>query len=94
MAMLEHAKALGPARATLRRATPDPTPRLAPSPIKLTKALTVHPRSLSAPSKHKIAGVRSMHGVPAAAQAPTTADRPLQPSSTPSNPSASLPEAQ
>jgi hypothetical protein len=78
--MPEHAPTLGPA------------PTLAP--IKPTKALTVHPRSLSSPPKRKFTRPRSTHGVPAIARAPTTVDRPLQPSSTPSNPSASLPRAQ
>jgi hypothetical protein len=62
-------------------------------PIKPTKALTVHPRSLSAPPKHDITGVPSAHGVPAAARAPTTVDRPLWPTSIQSNHSASLPGA-
>jgi hypothetical protein len=77
-----------------RRATPDPaptpSPTPSPTPIKLTKALTVHPRSLSALPKRKFTGGRSAHGVPAAARALTTVDRTLQPSSTPSNPSSSL----
>jgi hypothetical protein len=86
--MPEHAPALGPARPY--RATPDPTP----TPIKLTEALTVRPRLLSASPKRKIAGVRSAHGVPAAAGALTTVDRPLRPTSTRSNPLASLPRSQ
>jgi hypothetical protein len=90
--MLEHAPALSPARP--RHATPDPAPTPMPVPIKPIEALTVRPRSLSAPPKCKIAGVRSAHGVPAAVWAPTTVDRPLRPTSTPSNPSASLPGAQ
>jgi hypothetical protein len=79
-----------PQRSTLR-APRDPTPM--PAPLKPTKALTVHPRSLSAPPKRKFTGPRSAHGVPAVARAPTTMDRPLQPPSTPSNSSASLPGA-
>jgi hypothetical protein len=90
--MPEHAPALSPTRS--RRTMPDPTPTLAPAPIKPTEALTVRPHSLSAPPKRKIAGVHSAHGVPAAARALTTVDRPLRPTSTPSNPSASLPRAQ
>jgi hypothetical protein len=64
------------------------------APITPTEALTVRPRSFSAPPKHKIVGVRSAHGVPATARAPTTVDRPLRPTSTLSNPSASLSGAQ
>jgi hypothetical protein len=86
--MPEHAPALGLARP--RRATPDPAPTPTPTPIKPAKALTVHPRSLSAPPKHKIVGVRSAHGVPAAARAPTTMDRPLRPTSIQSHPSTSF----
>jgi hypothetical protein len=43
-----------------RRATPDLAPT--PTPIKPTKPLTLHPRSLSAPPKHKFIGARSAHG--------------------------------
>jgi hypothetical protein len=77
---------------TLRRTTPDTAPTPSSAPIKPTPALTVHPRSLSTPPKRKFTGDRSAHGVPAAAQAPATVDRLLQPSSTSTNPSASLPE--
>jgi hypothetical protein len=56
------------------RAKQDPVP--APAPIKLTPALTVHPRSLSTPPERKFTGDRSAHGVPAAARDPTTVDRP------------------
>jgi hypothetical protein len=70
-----------------RRAMPDPaptpTPTPTPAPIKPTSALTVQPRSLSAPTERKFNGDRSAHGVLAAARAPTTVDRPLQLSSTP-----------
>jgi hypothetical protein len=48
----------------------------APAPIKPTLALTVHPRSLSTPPERKFTGDRSAHGVPVAAQDPTTIDRP------------------
>jgi hypothetical protein len=88
--MPEHALALGPAR--LRRTTLDPMPTPAPTPTKQTEAMTIRPRSLSAPPEHEIARVPSAHGVPAAARAPTTMDRPLWPTSMQSNPSASLPE--
>jgi hypothetical protein len=79
---------------TSHHTTPDPVPTPTPVPIKPTTTLTVHPHSLSAPPKRKFTGARSAHGVPTAARAPTTVDWPLQPSSTPSNPSASLPGAQ
>jgi hypothetical protein len=72
--MPEHAPTLGPTRAT----------------IKPTPALTVHPRSLPTPPERPFTGVPSAHGVPAAARATTTVDQPLQPSSAPTNPSASL----
>jgi hypothetical protein len=82
--MPENAPALGPAR--WRRAMPDPVPTPTLAPIKPTKALTVHPCSLLAPPKCKIAGVHSAHDVPAAARALTTVDRPLQPTPIQSNP--------
>jgi hypothetical protein len=89
-----NARARPGAQPHARRVTPDPAPTPMPAPIKPTKALTIHPHSLSAPPKRKFTGARSAHGVQTAARAPTTVDRPLQPSSTPSNPSASLPGAQ
>jgi hypothetical protein len=55
---------------------PVPVPVPAPAPINPTKALTVHPRSLSTPPERKFIGDRSAHGVPAAARDPTTIDRP------------------
>jgi hypothetical protein len=61
---------------------------------KADQGLDRTPPSLSAPPKRKFTGPRSAHCVPAAARAPTTVDRPLQPSSTPYNPSASLPRTQ
>jgi hypothetical protein len=63
--MPEHAPALGNARP--RRVTPDPAPTPVVVPIKSTEALTIHPHSLSALPKRKIAEVRSADGVPAAA---------------------------
>jgi hypothetical protein len=75
-----------------RRANPAPTP--APVTIKPTSALTVQPRSLPTPPERTFTGIRPTHGVPATARAPTTADRRLQSSSTPSDPSASFPGAQ
>jgi hypothetical protein len=54
----------------------DPAPTPAPTPIKPTEALTVHPRSLSTPPERKFTGDRSAHGVPAAARDPTTIDQP------------------
>jgi hypothetical protein len=86
----EHAPALGPTRATPRRVNPAPTPAA----IKPTPASTVRPRALPTLPEHKFTGVCPGNGVPAAARAPTTVDRPLQPSSTPSDPSASFPGAQ
>jgi hypothetical protein len=59
-----------------RRAKQDPAPTPVPAPIKPTEALTVHPRSLSTPLERKFTGDRSAHSVPAAAQDPTTVDRP------------------
>jgi hypothetical protein len=59
----------------LRRATPDPVPT--PAPIKPAPALTVRPHSLLTPPERKFTSYRSAHGVPAAARAPATVDRPL-----------------
>jgi hypothetical protein len=79
------------------RACPDARPRACranptPATIKPTSALTVHPRSLPTPPERQFTGDHFVHGVPAAARAPATLDWPLQPSSTPTNPSASLPK--
>jgi hypothetical protein len=71
-ARVEPAPALGPARATPSHAKLTP----APVPIKPTEASTVRPRSLSTSLDRKITDDRSAHGVPAAAQEPTTVDRP------------------
>jgi hypothetical protein len=94
LATPEHALTLSPSRATPRRAnhapTPTPTPKPTPATIKPTPALTVHPRSLPTLPERKFTIDRSAHGVPAAAQAPATVVQPLQPSTTPANPSASL----
>jgi hypothetical protein len=73
-----------PARPASRQAEPMPLPTLAP--IKPAKASTVCPRSLSTSPEHKITGVCLAHSVPAAARAPTTVDRPTEPSPAPSNP--------
>jgi hypothetical protein len=83
-----NARARPDAQPRARRATPDPAP------IKLTPALTVHPRSLSTPPERKFTGDRSAPGVPTAARAPTAVDWLLQPSSNPTNPLASLLGAQ
>jgi hypothetical protein len=73
-----------PARPALRQAERVPLP--APVPIKPAKASTVRPRSLSTSPERKITGVCPAHGVSAAAQAPTTEDRPTEPSPAPSDP--------
>jgi hypothetical protein len=88
-----NARACPSARPRARRAVQDPAPMPVPAPIKPTPALTVHPRSLSTLPERKFTGDRSAHGVPVAARAPATVDRPLQSSATPSKPSASLPRA-
>jgi hypothetical protein len=49
------------------------------------------PHSLSTLPERQFTGDHSAHGVPAAARALATVNRPFQPSSTPTNPSASLP---
>jgi hypothetical protein len=58
------------------RAKQDPMPVPAPTLIKPTPALSIHPRSLSTPPEHKFTGDRFAHGVPAAARDPTTINRP------------------
>jgi hypothetical protein len=73
-----------PARPVLRQAEPVPLP--APALIKPAKASVVCPRALSTSPEHEIAGVCPAHGVPAAARAPATVDRPTEPSPAPSNP--------
>jgi hypothetical protein len=82
--MREHAPTLGPA---LRDTRPHAHARACARTYKTNRGLDRTPRSLSARPKHKIIGVRSAHGVPAAARAPTSMDRPLRLTSTPSNPS-------
>jgi hypothetical protein len=67
-----------------RQAEPVPLP--APAPIKPAKASAVRPRVLSTSPEHEIAGVCPPHGVPAAARAPTTVDRPTEPTPAPSDP--------
>jgi hypothetical protein len=62
-----------------RRAKPRPCPLPAPAPIKPAKASAVRPRALSTSPEHEIAGVCPANGVPAAARAPTTVDRPAEP---------------
>jgi hypothetical protein len=84
LASPEHAPALGPARTVPRQAKPVPPP--APAPIKPAEASTVRPRSLSTSPEHQITGVCSVHGVPAAAQDPTTVDWPTEPFPTLSDP--------
>jgi hypothetical protein len=61
--------------------------------IKPTPASTVRPRALLTLPKHEFTSVYPENGVPAAEQAPATVDRPLQPSSTLSDPLASFPGA-
>jgi hypothetical protein len=80
----EHAR-----RPTLARSTPrqaKPVPLLAPAPIKPAEASTVRPSSLPTSPERKITGVCPAHGVPAAARAPTTVDRPTEPFLAPSDP--------
>jgi hypothetical protein len=76
--------ALDPARPTSRQVEPVPLP--APAPIKPAKASAVRPTALSTSPEHEIAEVCPAHGVPAAARAPATVDRPTEPSPAPSNP--------
>jgi hypothetical protein len=76
--------ALDPARPASRQAEPVPLP--VPAPIKPAKASVVHTRALSTSPEHKIVGVCPAHGMPSAAQAPATLDRPTEPSPAPSNP--------
>jgi hypothetical protein len=71
-----------PARPALRQAKPVPLP----TPINPAEALTVRPRSLSTSPERKITGVCPAHGVPVAARAPTTVDRPTEPFPAPSDP--------
>jgi hypothetical protein len=73
-----------PEPARPRCAKPRPCPL--PAPIKPAKASAVRPRVLSISPEHEIAGVCSTHGVPAAARALATVDRPAEPSPAPSNP--------
>jgi hypothetical protein len=63
-----------PVHPTSRQAELVPLP--APAPIKPAKASTVRPRSLSTSPERKITGICPAHGVPAAARAPTTVNRP------------------
>jgi hypothetical protein len=73
-----------PARPASRQVEPVPLP--VPAPIKPAKASTVRPRSLSTSPERKITGVCLAHSVPAATRAPTTVDRPTEPSPVPSDP--------
>jgi hypothetical protein len=66
----------------------------APAAIKPTPVSTVHPRALLTSPEHEFVGVCLENGVPAAAQAPATVDRPHQPSSTSADLLASFPGAQ
>jgi hypothetical protein len=69
-----------PARPASRQAEP------VPAPIKLAKASTVRPRSLSTSPERKITGVCPAHSVLAVARAPTIVDQPTEPSPAPSDP--------
>jgi hypothetical protein len=73
-----------------RRANPAPTPMPAPVAIKATPASTVHPRASLTQPEHEFDRVCPENGVPAAAQATTTVDRPSQPFSAPSDPRVSF----
>ena len=84
LATPEHALGAPPTRATPRRANLASMP--APTAIKATPASTVHPRASLTQPKLKFIGVCPESGVPAAAQATTTVDRPSQPFSAPSDP--------
>jgi hypothetical protein len=66
----------------------------APTAIKSTPVLIVHPYTILTLPEHEFTGVCLENGVPAAEQAPATVDRPCQPSSIPSDPLASIPGAQ
>jgi hypothetical protein len=87
LATPEHAPTLGPVRA----APHQPHAHVCARDYKADPGLDRTPRSLSTPPERQFTGDHSAHGVPSAAQAPSTVDRPLQPSSTPTNLSASLP---
>jgi hypothetical protein len=80
----EHAQR--PTSRAPRRAKPRPCPLPAPAPIKPAKVSVVCPRVLSTSLEHEIAGVCLANGVPAAAWAPATIDRPVEPFPAPSNP--------
>jgi hypothetical protein len=82
-----------PQRSALR-ASRRVNPALAPTAIKPTSASTVRPRALPTLPEHEFIGVCPENGVPAAERAPATVDRPLQPSSTLSDPLTSFFEAQ
>ena len=69
-----------------RHSKPRPCPLPALAPIKLAKASAVLPRALSTSPEQEIAGACPADGVPAAARAPATIDRPAEPSPTPSDP--------
>jgi hypothetical protein len=61
-------------------------PAPTPAAIKPTLASTVHPRAPLTQPEHEFADICPENGVPAAAQATTTVDRPSQPFSAPFDP--------
>jgi hypothetical protein len=69
-----------------RRAKPCSCPLPAPAPIKPAEASVVRPHALSTSLEREITGVCPAHGVPVAARAPATVDRPAEPFPAPSNP--------
>jgi hypothetical protein len=82
--MPEHTLDARSARAAPRHVTPVPMPM--PVAIKPTPVSTVHPRTFLTPPEPEFDGVCPENGVPAAAQATTTVDRPSWPSTTSSDP--------
>jgi hypothetical protein len=72
----EHAQ--HPTPRAQRRAKPRPCPLPVPAPIKPAEASVVRPHTLSTSPEREIAGVYPAHGVPAAARAPATVDRPAE----------------
>jgi hypothetical protein len=90
LATLEHAPALSLASAVSCCVNPAPTPAA----IKYTLVSTVHPRALLTLPEHEFIDVCPENGVPAAAQALATVDRPHQPPSIPPDPLASFAGAQ
>jgi hypothetical protein len=83
----EHARARpapDPARPAPRQVTP--VSLASARAYKASRSFSRTPRVLSTSPEQEIAGACPADGVPAAARAPATVDRPAEPSPTPSNP--------